>query len=173
MADPLGGSYYVEYLTDKIEEEAQKIIQQIEDMGGILEAHKKGWVYAEVEKTAHHIQEEIERGERVIVGQNAFTVPEEEDKEGEFFKVIPEAVEEHLANLRELRRTRDEKKLRQTMKNLHDTAEKRRVDRKVNLIPAEMGAIRAEATVGEISGTIAHAFGGRYDPFGGQDYPFD
>lgn len=149
VADPLGGSYYVEYLTNKLEEEIWEVIKKIDDMGGAIEALASGWMHNEIDKAAYGYQREVETGERILVGKNAFTIPEEEDTledEEPPHRVVPEAVEKHLANLKGLRRTRDQRRHREALAEL-----KRAVEAKdVNLFPPLIEATKAYATVEEI-----------------------
>ncbi len=168
VADPLGGSYYVEWLTNKLEEEMQKIIEEIDRIGGGYEAVRTGWMEEQTRKMAIQYQKEVESGERIIVGRNAYKVEEDEEEGIPIMKIDPEKVEEHMRNLRELREKRDKERLKRAMAHLREVAEKRNE----NLIPAIIEACKAYATVGEIMGVIREAYGYSYDPFGVLENPF-
>ena len=162
VADPLGGSYYVESLTNRLEEEASKILKEIEDMGGIVQAMKTEWVDRLIDKEALKYQKDVETNQRVIVGLNAFTT-EETETTGGYHRTRPQAEAEQIANVKRLKETRDNQKVKATLDNLRRRAEE---GERVNLMPEVIEAVKAYATVGEIAGTIRQAYGFRYDPFG-------
>ena len=166
VADPLGGSYYIESLTDKLEEDIRKIMAEIEEQGGGYKIVENGWLLDELHKAAYIYQHEIETGERIVVGQNAFQIsPEEEEKEEltgmSVYQVNAEAVEEHLRNLAELKETRDQSSLRKAVDNLRRVAE----NHEVNVFPAIIEACHAYVTHGEIDGILREAWGYGYDPY--------
>ena len=165
VSDPLGGSYYIENLTNKLEEEANKIINEIEEMGGALKAAKTGWFDREVERAALKNQKQINAGERTIVGVNAFTIPPEEDTPIKVYRIPTEGEKEVVDKLKTLKETRDGGKVKETLVRLHREAER---GDKVNLIPPILDAVKAYATTGEIMGTIRQAYGYSYDPFEGR-----
>lgn len=167
-ADPLGGSYYIETLTNTIEEEAKKILNKIDDMGGTSAAMKKKWFDREIEKEALRYQREIEEKERIVVGVNEFQIPEEKVP-GERHKYSPEAEKTHIENVKRLRSERDNTRVREGINKLRQEALK---GRKHNLIPAIIEAVKAYATTDEIIGTIRESFGYSYDPFEIQKSPF-
>jgi len=169
-ADPLGGSYYIETLTNKIEEEAWKILKKIDDMGGAIEAIKNKWIEKEIEKEALRYQRSIENGKRIVVGVNAF-VEEEEEKELEIrpHKYSFEAERRHINNVKRLKQERDKERLERAIENLRKEALK---GRNHNLIPAIIDAVEAYATTDEIIGTIRECFGYSYDPFNINRSPF-
>ena len=162
-ADPLGGSYYVEYLTNVIEEEAAKIFKEIEEMGGALEAIKSGWIEREIEKGALAYQKEVENKERIIVGLNEFVTPPEEDIEppGGLIKISPKVDEEQIARLNKIKEQRDFGQVKKLIANLREAAEKGE-----NLVPHIIAAAKCYATLEEIQGTIREAFGYTWDPWG-------
>ncbi|MCK4829186.1 methylmalonyl-CoA mutase, partial [bacterium] len=159
--DPLGGSYYIEALTDKIEEEATKILNKIDDMGGTKGAMKKKWFSGEIEKEALRYQREIEERERIVVGVNEFQISEEEIP-SERHKYSYEAEKTHIDNVRKLRKDRDNTKVHKSINRLKEEALK---GKRHNLIPAIIEAVKAYATTDEIIGTIRESFGYSYDPF--------
>lgn len=169
VADPLGGSYYVEALTSELEERICQLLYRIDqEAGGILKAIESGWIDREMDKTSYRYQQEIESGERLIVGRNAFVIPEEKEPKVETHHIVESAVREHMANLKELRRTRDEKKLRRAIDNLYEKAKRR----DENMFPEMVEAAMANATIGEIWGTVRQAYGYSYDSFGMLESPF-
>jgi methylmalonyl-CoA mutase N-terminal domain/subunit len=161
-ADPLGGSYFIENLTNKIEEEAVKIIKEIDEMGGMAEAMKKEWVDQKIDQAALQLQKEIENKERVIVGVNAFITAPENKTPGGVHRIPPETEREQIANVKSLKETRDRKKVKETIKRLRERAQ---MGEGENLIPSISEALKAYATIGEIQGTIREAYGLTYDPF--------
>jgi methylmalonyl-CoA mutase N-terminal domain/subunit len=168
VADPLGGSYYVESLTNRLEEEAGKILREIEDMGGIVQAIKTEWVDRVIDREALSHQKEVEAGQRIVVGQNAFTMDEAETP-GDYHRTRPQSEAEQIANVTRLKRTRDSRPVKQALDNLRRRTEE---GERANLIPEVIEAVRAYATVGEIAGVIRQACGFRYDPFGEIESPF-
>lgn len=168
VADPLGGSYYVESLTNRLEEEAGKILREIEDMGGIVQAIKTEWVDRLIDREALNHQKEVETGQRIVVGQNAFTMDEAQTL-GDYHRTRPQSEAEQIANVTRLKRTRDSRPVKEALDNLRRRAE---AGERVNLMPEVIEAVRAYATVGEIAGAIRQAYGFRYDPFGEVEAPF-
>jgi len=119
-------------------------------------------------RQAYEFQREVEAGERIVVGLNKFTIPEEAEKERAYFEVDRQAVEEHIASVKELRRTRDNKKVKEALENL-----RRAIDnREENILPAAYEAVKAYTTSMEIMGTLAMSYGRPYDPWGIWEYPF-
>ena len=163
VADPLAGSYYVESLTNMIEEEATKIIEKIEDMGGITAVMDSKWLDNEIEQAAYKYQKEIDEKERIVVGVNDFVIPPDEDLEGDVHKISDEAAKIQIENLKELRKTRDNDRVKKSLLKLRSVAEKKSNE---NLIPHILDAVKAYATIGEINGTIREAFGYHYDTMG-------
>jgi len=168
-ADPLGGSYYLEYLTDKLENEANKLLKKIEEMGGLIAAYEKGWIEGVLTEAALERHRAIESGENIIVGVNKFTIPAEEEEPIEIDLISPEAQEEYVMKVKKLKETRDNKKVSRALDRLCEDAP---LDKKINVIPAMLEATRVYATIGEIWGTCRKANGLNYDPFGIIEYPF-
>jgi methylmalonyl-CoA mutase N-terminal domain/subunit len=150
--DPLAGSYYLENLTDAIEIKAQEYIDQIDRLGGAVAAIEQGFVQREIGASAYRYQQEIEKSERVVVGLNRFQVKGEEKIP--LLKVAPEMEEKQKARLKELKQTRDNAAVSQTLAQLKTAAQG--TD---NLMPPILSAVRTLATLGEICDTLREVFG--------------
>lgn len=157
--DPLAGSYYVEWLTDEIEERAWKVIERIEGMGGMMKAIERAYPQAEIAESAYRLQKRIEEGDMIRVGVNMSYEP---DWIGttEVFRVNPEVRERVLERLRKYRSERDEIKYRDSLNALRKVAERE----DVNMVPYVLDAIKKGATVGEISGTLREVWGEYREP---------
>ncbi|HEY0789376.1 MAG TPA: methylmalonyl-CoA mutase family protein, partial [Thermoanaerobaculia bacterium] len=160
-ADPLAGSYAVEAMTLEIERRATALIETIDAMGGALAAIERGWIQNEIGDSAYKAQRSLEEGSSVVVGVNRFV---EEARAPLPILVIDESVErDQVARLQEFRRRREadaaaQKRHRAALENLNAAA---RADR--NLLPPILEAIRSDATVGEITGTLKETFGAHRD----------
>jgi methylmalonyl-CoA mutase, N-terminal domain len=163
VADPLGGSWYVESLTNQIEGKAQEIMAEIETQGGMVAAIKSGWVLREIESAALRRQSEIENGEKIIVGTNAFQTERETRTPGGVHECPAGQGEALAASVRELRRGRDQRRVAEALQRLHAQA---LGGERVNLMPSLVEAARAYATLGEMMGTVRIAYGQPYDPMG-------
>lgn len=170
VVDPLGGSYYVEDLTNRIEEEASELLDQIEDMGGVVEAIRIGWVEGLLDKQLTQYQKEVEIGQRTVVGLNTFIRPPRQgDFPGGILRIPAGVEEEQIARVKRLKETRDNSKVREAIANLRRTAGR---GAEVNLIPAIIDAVKTYATIEEIQGTIREAFGYTWDPMDMRKSPF-
>ncbi len=154
--DPLGGSYAVEALTDELEARAERLLDQIDDMGGMVQAIEEGFPQREIEKAAYEHQKSLERGETVIVGVNAHT--EESEKAPDVFQVDGTLEAEQVKALRARRQARDNSKVTVALDALGSAA-----DGTGNLFPFILQAVKSDATVGEICGTLAKHFGRHRD----------
>jgi methylmalonyl-CoA mutase N-terminal domain/subunit len=152
VADPLGGSYYIEELTGRIEREAMDYIRRIDEMGGTLLAIETGFIQSEIQNAAFDFQKEIEKGERVIVGVNRFAM--EEREKPQVFRIDPANERMQVASLRALRAERDATMWRDSLERLEAAARSSE-----NLMPRILAAAEAYATVGEISDTLRRVFG--------------
>ena len=152
VVDPLAGSYYVESLTDRLEEAAFDYIDRIEKMGGPLAALEEGFQIREIHQSAYRHQSEIERGERVVVGVNRFQ--SEGASVGRLQTIDPEEAGRQLERLARVRRERDAAAVEASLKRLDQAA--RGGD---NTVPAILECVEAYATVGEVSDTLRHVFG--------------
>ena len=169
VADPLGGSYFVEALTNRIEEEAGKILHEIEEMGGMVEAMRSGWLDGEIDKSSLQHQKEIESRERIIVGVNAFVTPPEQETPGGVHRNPTESESQQINAVKEMKANRDEKKLRKAIGRLREKAQ---MGESENLFVPVMDALQAEATLAEIMGTIREVYGYTYDPLHVLESPF-
>jgi methylmalonyl-CoA mutase N-terminal domain/subunit len=151
--DPLAGSYYIENLTDEVEARAQDYIDQIDRMGGAVGAIERGFVQKEIGASAYRYQQEIEKGQRVVVGLNRFQVAGEEKPSG-LLKVDPTVGEKQVARLKELKSTRDNAVVQQALAELKAAAQG--TD---NLMPPILKAVSALATLGEVCDTLRGVFG--------------
>ncbi|MEV0405462.1 methylmalonyl-CoA mutase family protein [Actinoallomurus sp. NPDC050550] len=164
VVDPLGGSWYVEALTDRLEEEAERIFVRIKDMspdgsmtGGILRGIEDGWFMAEIADAAFTYQQQLEKGEKKIVGVNCHTQGIEEPLE--ILRVGHEVEREQNRLLAERRGSRDRAAVEAALRRMIEVA---RTDD--NLIPAMLDAVRAEATLGEICGVLREEWGDYSEP---------
>jgi methylmalonyl-CoA mutase N-terminal domain/subunit len=151
--DPLAGSYFVEALTNEMEEEAYKYFDQVEAMGGVIEAIERGFFQKEIANAAYRYQREIERNNRIIVGVNDFAL-EDEDIRIPVLKIDPEVERKQIERLNATRKERDNKKLQEALDNLRKASEGTE-----NVMPHVVDAVKAYATVGEICDVWRDIFG--------------
>jgi methylmalonyl-CoA mutase N-terminal domain/subunit len=156
--DPLGGSYYVESLTDELDAEARDLLDEIDDRGGTLPAIQNQWVQRRIQDVAFDRQEEIEDGERVIVGVNEFRV--DEDRKVDIEEVSDEDERRQVERLERVREERDDQAVTESLDALRDAAEG-----DANLVPPVIDAVKSEATTGEICDVLRDVFG-EYDSGG-------
>ncbi len=150
--DPLGGSYYLEWLTDRLETEAKIYFAKLDKMGGMIRAIEIGFPQSEIHRAAMSYQKEIDAGEQLIVGVNAFTEPKEAPVS---ILRIKEAVERRqVQRLRERKKARGARKLHSALQRLERMAAENSF-----LMPAMLDAVRAEATVGEICDVFRKVYG--------------
>lgn len=168
VSDPLGGSYYVEDLTNRIEKEAVSIMEEIESIGGMKKALETEWIDGKMEEAALQYQREVEKGERVIVGLNAFRIDEKKTPGG-VHRVPGDAQERQIARLKAHRERRNERDVKRSILELKARAE---VSEKENLMPSMVDAARAGATLSEVLGTLRVVMGYPYDPFEIASNPF-
>ena len=153
VVDPLGGSYYVEWLTNEIAEEAWALIEEVEAMGGMTKAVASGLPKLKIEESAARQQARVDRGEEVIVGVNKYQ-PEKED-EIDTLEVDNTSVrEQQIARLKQIRETRDNDKCQAALKAITEGAKG-----DANMLALAVEAARARATVGEISDAMEEVFG--------------
>ena len=155
--DPMGGSYYIEYLTAKIEEEVNGYLQKIDSMGGALVAVEKGFFQDEIRNNAYQLKKEIDENKRIIVGVNKYQ--DEHDVEPKINRMDPLLEQKQLANVKEFKSNRDKLKADQALSQLQKAAEKD----DNNLMPYIINAVKSYSTLGEISSTLRTVFG-RYEP---------
>ena len=156
--DPLAGSYYVEWLTNRIEEEAYRYFDKIDSMGGILEAVKSGYIQREIATTSYRRQKRIEEGKEVMVGANKYV--ESEEKPINILRIPGEAQERQIKRLNEVKATRDGKRVAETLERLRKAME----DPDKNIMPFLIDAVESYATLEEISNVGREVYGGWKEP---------
>lgn len=150
--DPMGGSYYVEWLTDELEKQAWKYIDEIDRMGGMMKAVENGYVQKEIARSAYEYQLRVENKEQVIVGVNEFKSGEKVSME--LLKVDPAVEREQVDKLNRLRAKRDRARVEETLRALE-----RKCETDENLMPYVLDCVKSSATLGEICGTMKRVFG--------------
>jgi methylmalonyl-CoA mutase N-terminal domain/subunit len=168
VADPLGGSYYIEWLTGKLESEIESMAQEIEKMGGWMAVLESGWVHSELRKGLLDIQRKVESGERTVVGVNRFAIPPEEDFQPKFYSPDRRDVRLYLADYKKFKRGRDKGELKRALDALRRAAQ----EEGESLVPYVYRALEAEATFAEIIGVLRMVDGLEYDWAGEREYPF-
>ncbi len=152
VVDPLGGSYFVESLTDDLESLARGYLERIDAMGGAVAAIEQGFYQDEIHEAAFRIQRGIESGERVVVGVNRFQV--EEDHQPELLRISDEEVARQIERVRAVRANRDQVAVDASLRDVETAARGTQ-----NLLPPMKEALRARATVGEVSDVLRGVFG--------------
>lgn len=150
--DPLGGSYYVEYLTKEIETEVSKYLEKIEKLGGALPAIESGFYQKEIAQSAYEFQKKVEAKEQIIVGVNKFQT--DEKTEENILKLDQEGIEEQIKRLNSVKKKRDQRKVQ---KNLEALKQNGKI--KENLMPAILDCVQSYCTVGEICHTLKEVWG--------------
>jgi methylmalonyl-CoA mutase, N-terminal domain len=151
-ADPLGGSYFVESLTNEIEEKAWQLIAKIDAMGGSVSAIEQGFIQNEIARSAYEFQRRVESGEKIIVGVNKFQ--SEQGPSTPIFKVDEHIRQVQVEKLRQLKDSRDNAQVDQCLQDLNDKAASGE-----NLVPSVIGAVEHKCTLGEIADTLREVFG--------------
>ncbi len=161
--DPLGGSYYVEWLTSRIEEKAYELLEEIDGRGGMWECLESGWLKQQAEASRLKVQREQSIGERLIVGVNAFRGEEgpiNKAVRGTTYKVPSKQARLRVIRaIRQLREKRDQRRTGDTLKELYQATREGR-----NVVRPVIEAAKASATIGEVVGTIRMAYNYDYDP---------
>jgi methylmalonyl-CoA mutase N-terminal domain/subunit len=152
VPDPLGGSYYIEKLTDDIERGAREYIARIDALGGTLAAIEQGYIQGEIQNAAYAYQQAVERGEKIVVGVNRFQ--QQEAHAPTVFRLDPELERQQVERLRELRASRDTTCVERRLEELEQAARGAE-----NLMPRILAACEAYGTVGEISDRLRKVFG--------------
>ncbi|UCE17617.1 MAG: methylmalonyl-CoA mutase family protein [Gemmatimonadota bacterium] len=156
--DPLGGSYFIEYLTHTIEKQIVAYLETIDSMGGALKAIEQGYIQQEIHRSAYRYQKEIENGERTVIGVNAFT--SEKDEKEHLLTVDPHVRTDQVERLTHLKQRREKDQTRILLSELMHTAKSHR-----NVMPSILKCIEAYVTIGEISDVLREVFG----VYGGQN----
>jgi methylmalonyl-CoA mutase N-terminal domain/subunit len=155
--DPLGGSCYVEWLTDQIENKAMTYISDIDKMGSALKAIEKGYIQKEIATSAYNYQRAVDSGEQAIIGVNKFVVKEEHLLET--LEIGIEVEQKQIERLRRLRQERDNQKVSEVLDRVRSVASSDE-----NIMPVVIEAVKAYATVGEISDALRDMFGEYREP---------
>ena len=167
VADPLGGSYYIESLTDKIEEEALRCMKEVEELGGMEEAIRTEWLDRKFETEAVKRQKEVDNRDKLIVGVNIFDSEPETNTPLGVQRIAEQSAKQQISEVQELKRSRDMATLRDAIDRLRDDA-----SRGKNTIPAMIEATKAFATTAELLGTVREVMGYPYDPMQVVESPF-
>ncbi len=152
VVDPLGGSYYIEYLTDEMERQALEYIRRIDEMGGIIRAVEESYPQKEIGESAYRFQREVEEEQRLVVGVNAFQ--SEQRVPVETLKIDEEVAQQQVARLQKVKAERDQKAVNRALAKVETAA--RGTD---NLMPPVLEAVRAYATLGEVSDVFRKVWG--------------
>ncbi|MGM0498964.1 MAG: acyl-CoA mutase large subunit family protein [Bacillota bacterium] len=153
VIDPLGGSYYLEELTAAFVEKTKKYLEKIDQLGGMVEAIKTGYVQKEIQESAYRKQKEIDEEKKIVVGINKYRWGNQ-DAEMELLKVDPKLEKAQKERLEKLKRKRDQKFVKKTLNEVKNAAESGK-----NLMPPIIKAVRAKATLNEISDQLREVFG--------------
>ena len=156
--DPLGGSYYVESLTNQMEGEAYKYFKKLDSMGGMTAAIKKGFPQKEIHEAAYSYQKEIDKKERIIVGLNDFI--SEEEYPVETLKIDSLIEKRQIERLTRVKKERENRKVEKTLEDLKKKAEKRE-----NIMPPIIEAVKLYVTVGEICSALKGVYGTYKEPY--------
>ncbi|MCF7803918.1 MAG: methylmalonyl-CoA mutase family protein [Candidatus Marinimicrobia bacterium] len=150
--DPLAGSYFVESLTDDIEEQAREILGEVEELGGAVNAVESGYFQREIGKSAYRYQQEVEKGEQIVVGVNKYA--EENDPEPDILQIDPEQTQRQIDRLQSVKWERDAERVQTSLEKI-----RRMADSDENLMPAILEGVKSYATLGEISNVLREVFG--------------
>ena len=155
--DPLGGSYYIEWLTNQIEDSAMKYIDEIDRLGGALKAIEKGYIQKEISQSAYDYQRAVDSGEQVVIGVNQFVTQDE--SQPETLEIGMEVERKQVERLKRLKRKRNSQKVNEVLGKVRDVARGSH-----NIMPVLVEAVKAYATVGEISDALRDVFGEYREP---------
>jgi len=155
--DPLAGSYFVEALTNKMEEEAWKYINKIDELGGILKAIELGYPQQEIAEAAYRYQQQVDKGEKVVVGVNKYV--QEKEEPIEILRIDPEVERKQIERLKKIKETRDNAKVAQLLGELREAAK-----RNDNLMPYIINCVREYCTLQEICDVFREVYGTFRDP---------
>ncbi len=155
--DPLGGSYYIETLTNRLEEGAREYFRKLDAMGGMVKAIERGFPQREILEASQRYQREVEQKERMIVGVNEYV--EQESRPIPILRISPEVEREQVARLSDLRKARDPYKMAGALEELQQAAACNE-----NVMPYLIEAVKAKATLGEICAALKEVFGTYREP---------
>jgi len=155
--DPVGGSYYIEALTNRMEEAAEEYFRKVDELGGVIPAIEQGFFQKEIAGAAYKYQKEIEAKQRIVVGVNEFVEADKPDIE--LLKISPTVERKQCRELKRLRQRRDNIKVKQSLEAIRQAARGT-----TNLMPKILDAVRCYATLGEIIQTLKEEFGEYKEP---------
>lgn len=150
--DPLGGSFYVESLTNKLEQEAKNYIQRIEDLGGVVKCIESGWIQREIQSAAYAFQKAVESKDEIVVGVNDFI--QNDATPTDILKISEETSREQVNRLKAFKASRDAKSIQSHLEKIRNAAEGN-----ANLMPLFIDAVENKVTLGEISDALRGVFG--------------
>ena len=155
--DPIGGSYYVEWLTDKMEEETYRYFDRVEKLGGVIPAIEKGFFQREIAEASYKYQKEIDDEKRIVVGVNEFVTDEGIDIP--LLKMDEKGEERQIKRLQHLRKERNQEKVKRNLSDLEKAAKG-----DMNLMPYILDCVHSYATLGEICQVLRDVFGEYREP---------
>jgi methylmalonyl-CoA mutase N-terminal domain/subunit len=158
--DPLGGSYAIEALTNRMEQGCFEYFRKIDELGGMLDAIERGFPQREIADSAYRYQQEVDAGQRILVGVNDFLQGNEEPIQIPIHALTRESEERHLDRLRRVRRERDQTALSDALQRLDNCAR----EGSDNLMPFILDAVRAYATLGEMCNLLRDVYGEYREP---------
>jgi methylmalonyl-CoA mutase N-terminal domain/subunit len=150
--DPMAGSYFIESLTNQIEDAAMKYIKKIDDMGGILTAIERGFVQREIAESAYRYQKAVDEKTKIVIGVNKYR--DSEKTSLETLKVNPEVEEKQKRKLEKLRKERNKEKVKRSLAEIRKVA-----NGEQNLMPVVLDAVKSYVTLGEICDVLKDVFG--------------
>ncbi len=154
VVDPLGGSYYLESLTNRLEKEMKKLMDEIDSLGGMLRCIETGKIQMDVSKNAYEIERKKQSGEIVVVGVNKFVDEQKQDEEVVLTKIDPNITRKQIEKLQKVKAERNNAKVKEALKVLKEKAKGTE-----NLVPFIQDAVREYASIGEICDTLREVFG--------------
>jgi len=160
--DPLGGSYFVEELTDKMEQETLKVLDELDEYGGVIKAIEEGYIQSKIAGRALERKKKIDSGETVIVGQNWFRRENQTNEHGETFSLDPETVNRVTEKYHALKSSRDEQAVARSLKRLEEAA----ITDTENVMPVLVDCCHAYATVEEMVNILTKVWGEFQEPLG-------
>jgi methylmalonyl-CoA mutase N-terminal domain/subunit len=160
--DPLGGSWYVEDLTNRLEGEANRYIQRIDEMGGMVSAIEKGYPQREIAASAYRFQRQLETGERVMVGVNKYA--SDKNTEVPLLRIDEQVYKTHVEHLRRVKANRDGSLVRIALDAVREAAHRKAGSPGANLMPPIVEAAKAYATQQEICDVLREVLGTYTDP---------
>ncbi|MEZ0185774.1 MAG: methylmalonyl-CoA mutase [Candidatus Reddybacter sp.] len=160
--DPLGGSYFVEDLTDKMEQETLEVIDELDEYGGVIKAIEEGYIQSKIANRALERKKEIDSGETVVVGQNWFRRENQKNEHGETFSLDPETANRVTEKYHALKASRDDQAVTQSLEKLEAAA----ITDTENVMPLLVDCCHAYATVEEMVNTLTKVWGEFQEPLG-------